>query len=115
MVDALSSSWKFLLTAVAEVEAERFPPLSLLIRLRSFRFLLPNMPLLLVSRESHFEFRFSHEAILAREVSLAELSVPVKLVALAVPLVAGAAYEGATELLAQWLASGRVRFCHKRY
>jgi len=38
--------------------------------------------------------------------------VAVELVPLAVPLVAGAADEGAAELLAQWLARGLVRFFH---
>ncbi len=101
------------MAALAEVDAEWLPALPLLVRSRSLSFLLPDLLLWYVSGESHPELRLSNQAVLAREVLQAKFSVEVKLVPLAVPLVAGAADEGATELLAQWLASGRLRLCHK--
>jgi len=93
------------MAALAEVDAKWLPALPLLVRSCSPSFLLPDLLLGYLSQKSHPELRLSQEAVLPREVLHAEPSVAVELIPLAVPLVAGPADEGATELLAQWLAS----------
>ena len=114
MIDSLLSTAEFLWATLARVGPERLPTLPLLVLLCSLRFLFLHKFLLLYIRRSNPELRLSHEAVLASKVLQTELSMPVKLVPLAVPLVAGAADEGAGELLAQRLPCRRVRLSHER-
>ena len=112
MVNTLSRTWKFFHTAVAEVEPKGLPTLALLVWLRSLGFLLVDRPLWFGSAESRSKVRLSHEAVLTCNVLEADFAVQVELAALAVPLVAGAADEGAGKLPAEGLgARGRSLSC----